>query len=403
MKSTHLWPEILLGNNGYTKISVTLEYPDRSRKILWYQIPSEYHHLIPDSCDAFVVASILTAMSLEHDLVVHGNVSPSLLQNLTEYQVAWSCWRPNQYKQIEILADAEQELSQTSETDRAISAFSGGVDSCFTALRHKTGSCGRVQRNLQAGLMVHGFDIPLEDQEIFDSAVKKSRLILDSIGVDLIPMTTNYRQVFSLNWEDVYVSAIASCFMLLQRGYSTGLVGSGAYTYRNLHFPHGCNPVTDPLLSSNSFRVIHDGAGFNRLEKIQAIAQWKAALEHIRVCWEGEQLDKNCGRCEKCIRTVLGFRLVNPELPECFEQDVTDTQILKLKNLRRVALDELQLILNQAKAEQIKETWVSTLEQCIQNHQPKLALKKPASPLSRLSAKISRKLNRLAVSKGSVS
>lgn len=401
MKKIHLWPEELFEENNLTTISATIEYPDQSRQTLWYRIPAEYRQLIPSNCDAFVVASIMTAMNLETDLLVHGSVAPSLLQNLAEYQIAWSCWRPDQYRQIEIIAETEQELCRDLSVDRAISAFSGGVDSCFTALRHKTGNCGRVQRNLEAGLMVHGFDIPLEDQHIFNSAVKKSSLILDSIGLKLIPMATNYRQIFSLKWEDIYVSAIASCFMLLQQGYSLGLIGSGAYTYRNLHFPHGCNPITDPLLSSNSFRIIHDGAGFNRLQKIQAIAEWEAALENLRVCWEGQQLNKNCGRCEKCIRTILGFRLVKPELPGCFEQDVTDAQILSLRNLKRVPLDELKLVLDQARKNNSEQSWVNALEQCIRSNTKKSYLM-PNRSLARLTSKIANKIHQFYPTRSSL-
>jgi hypothetical protein len=53
--------------------------------------------------------------------------------------------------------------------------------------RHKNGHYGRLTRNLQAGLMVHGFDIPLAQQEVFERAAKKSKAMLNSLGVELIP------------------------------------------------------------------------------------------------------------------------------------------------------------------------------------------------------------------------
>jgi len=139
---------------------------------LWYQVPNEDSSLLNSSLDPFVVGTIFRAMIQSTDFVVHGQVSPSLLQNLTEFQAAWTCWNPKRYKEIEIIAQVEQEQPQAQLSDRAISTFSGGVDSCFTVFRHRKGLCGRLRRNLQACLMVHGFDIPLDQKEVLNAQLK---------------------------------------------------------------------------------------------------------------------------------------------------------------------------------------------------------------------------------------
>jgi hypothetical protein len=48
----------------------------------------------------------------------------------------------------------------------------------------------------------------------------------------------------------------------------------------------------------------------SRYEKTRLISEWDLALRHLRVCnrteeYTSEQL--NCGRCEKCVRTMLGL------------------------------------------------------------------------------------------------
>lgn len=378
MRQTHLWPEEVIASDGSTTINITIEYPDSDSQLLWYRLPEEYSSLITPSCDPFVVATVQMAMSQSTDLVVHGQVSPSLLQNLTEFQAAWACWRPERYKQIEITAEVEQELPMAESSDKAISAFSGGVDSCFTVFRHRTGRCGRWQRNIQACVMVHGFDIPLEQQPVFDCAFENSRAMLASLELELIPIATNLKKLqreIRLNWLDAYGPAVASSLMLLQGGgYTAGLVGS-AFSYHNLMLPRSSNPVTDHFLSSQVFQLVHDGAGFTRGDKIQEIADWSEALQNLRVCWEGAKKDRNCGRCEKCIRTILGFRVAGAGLPGCFEQDVTDQQILKLKGLSRIKLYELELILQDAKAAHLSDSWVRALEKCIVRNRPPTSLK----------------------------
>jgi hypothetical protein len=388
MRKAHLWPEEAVEANGSTTLSVTIESHDGSRTRLWYRVPCEYASLIPANCDSFVVATVMLAMSQASDFAVHGEVSPSLLRNLQEFQAAWACWYPRKYQKIDIIAEVEREQANATAEEKAIAAFSGGVDSCFTMFRHKSGRYGRLTRNLQAGLMVHGFDIPLAQQEVFERAAKKSKAMLNSLGVELIPVATNYRE-FGLNWEDVFGSAVASTLMLLRGSYTVGLVPS-SYTYKSLFLPWGSNPLTDPLLSSNAFQVIHDGTAFKRIDKIREITNFPAALQSLRVCWEGKERDRNCGRCEKCIRTILGFRVMGIGLPPCFEQDVTDRQILDIKTSKKSQVTYFEEILQAAIAAGISDSWVTTIEQCIKRNQrtafleqSKAALRKQLPPTLR--------------------
>jgi hypothetical protein len=366
MQHTHLWQEEATQVDGFTTLSVTIEQPNQTPSRLWYRVPSEYSSLLTKSCDPFVVATIFLAMQQSTNLVVHGDVSPSLLQNLAEFQAAWSCWCPQRYQQVEITASVEREQSKAS-TNQAIAAFSGGVDGCFTVWRHRMGRCGRWQRNIQAGLMVRGFDIPLAQEDVFHRAAQKSKVMLSSLGVELIPIATNFREI-EQDWEDAFGTGIVSCLMMFQEGYTAGLIGSSD-PYHALNLPYGSNPITDPLLSSQSFSIICDGASFSRVQKIQEIANWHEAYSNLRVCWEGSQADKNCGRCEKCIRTILNFRVLGLGLPPCFEQDVTDEQILGIQGLHTAQLIELYPILEAAKAAGISESWVKALEVCIKQHQ----------------------------------
>ena len=360
MRQIHLWREEAIESDGLTTVSVTIELSNQGRSRLWYRVPSEYGELLTPSCDPFVVATIFLAMSKRADMVVHGEASPSLLQNLAEFQAAWRAWRPYHYGQIEIAAEVEREASQTG--DKAIAAFSGGVDSCFTVFRHQRGRCGRFQRHVKAGLMIHGFDIPLEQQQVFSVAAEKSKKMLASLGVELIPMATNFREI-KQDWEDAFGAGTASCLMLLQGGFTAGLVGSSD-PYIALNLPYGSNPITDHLLSSRAFQIVCDGASFTRLEKVKEIADWPEALQNLRVCWQGAQKDRNCGQCEKCIRTILGFRVLGLDLPSCFEQDVTDQQILGIRGLTAIQRYDLELILEAAKGS-VSGSWVTALEQCI--------------------------------------
>ena len=367
IEKTHLWPEKTIEADDETIASVTVESPYHKRKLLWYHLPTTYSQTLTKTCDPFLLAILFTAMRSSTDVFVHGQVSQSLLRNLEEFQAAWNCWRPDKYTRIEIMAEDEQEKEKINNSNAAVLAFSGGVDSCFSAWRHHTGSCGRLRQNLQAAMLVHGFDIPIDEKDTFNRTAQNAGKMLKSLGIELITVATNFRELGD-NWEDAHGAAIASSLMLLQNGYSAGLIAS-TEPYNNLVLPWGSNPVTDKLMSSDGFQIIHDGAAFTRSDKVREISNWPEALQYLRVCWEGEQKDRNCSRCEKCIRTILNFRTLGLGLPDCFEQDVSDKQILGLKGLNPVQIAYLEEILSVAKASSIRQSWVQSLEKCIKQNQ----------------------------------
>jgi hypothetical protein len=116
-------------------------------------------------------------------------------------------------------------------------------------------------------------------------------------------------------------------------------------------------------LSSEAFTVIHDGASDGRVDKINLVAEWPEALAHLRVCWEGHDPDRNCGRCEKCVRTILGFRANGHALPSSFEYDVTPADIEAVPPLTGPWLTEYQLILERAMQNGMgQEPWAQTIE-----------------------------------------
>ena len=113
-------------------------------------------------------------------------------------------------------------------------------------------------------------------------------------------------------------------------------------TYSECSLLHeGSNPLTDALLSSDSFRIVPDGTGFTRADKIYAMRDWDEFLHHLRVCWQGEQRDRNCCACEKCIRNILTFRALGLGLPPCFPIDVDDAT-LEMIGLGGEALSEIR-------------------------------------------------------------
>jgi hypothetical protein len=358
-------------------ISAILERPGERPTTVWYRISADIEEAraISVRADAFVVAFIFAAMRAGYPVRIHGAaLSPTLARNLEEYQLVWASWFPRRYQQVDLLADIEEEPIDLAETRGTIVAFSGGVDASFTVFRHQRQLCGRRTRSIDAALMVHGFDIPVEDQAAFDSAAARARQMLRSIGVPLVTVATNLKLVGDV-WEDAFAAATASCLMMFEGSYRVGLIGSSE-PYAALLLPWGSNPLSDPMLSSGNFGIIHDGAEASRSQKVSVIARWPEALQFLRVCWQGQDRDRNCGRCEKCIRTMLNFRVMGLPTPPCFDSGLNLRDISQLRQLNAGQASEFQQLLKLAKQASISEPWVSEISRCVRRSQLKELAKK---------------------------
>jgi len=378
MPQIHVYPIEATEKGGELTLGAFVEMPAATptdRQSLWYRLPSEHISDITTSSDPFVLALLCPAMQAPADLVVHGQVSPSLLRHLDEFQSAWALWRPDIYTKIEILADTEMESPKVGES-RAITAYSGGVDSNFTIFRHRSLPASRQTLNLQAALFVHGFDITLRKQDDFERVCLNVKPMLDSLGVTLIPIATNQKKLAG-GWHDSHGISIASALSLFQGGFNTGLIPS-TYPYNRLYLPHGSNPVTDWLCSSTAFEIQHDGAGWSRFDKVRILNEWPELRQHLRVCLVGERKDRNCGKCEKCIRTILCFRLWGFPLPPCFDRDVTDAEILRVRFKADYIYKEWTDMLACARRNGVKASWLRAAGICMRLNALRLRLKKAA-------------------------
>ena len=56
---------------------------------------------------------------------------------------------------------------------------------------------------------------------------------------------------------------------------------------------------------------MHDAVDVTRPQKVRALAEHQVALDHLRVCFKNKNGAYNCGRCEKCMRTMIALAGAN--------------------------------------------------------------------------------------------
>lgn len=344
-------------DSSLTRRECTLIAQDKVYPPIWVEIPGL--NLDPPLVwDGFLFGLLLWLMETGKAVHIEGPISLQALRNAIELQDVWALWCPDRYKRVEIEADTVIDLPSSS-TKPVINAFSGGADSIFSLLRHRLKWLGPASRDVGGALLVHGFDIPLSDNNAFEQLVKRCSALLREMEVPLYVARTNLRSANQL-WDHSFAAQIACCLHQFAGDYSGGIIGSSE-PYDNQVFPWGSTPITDPLLSG-AFTVIHDGAGYSRTAKLEHIRHNDLALRTLKVCWAGSRRDENCGECEKCTRTRLNLLAVGVSAPECFDGPLELSAVRRMTIPSTIHAAELQSILNYARDHDIDDEWVNVLQ-----------------------------------------
>ena len=272
----------------------------------------------------FAMAALPIAMRRAKPLRIPGRLDVGSYRNLLEWQWAMAAWHPGKLHvvplHVEVVPAAERPTVANSAT-----AFSGGVDSCYTAVRYSQDEeyRRRLEYPLSAGIMVHGMDIPLGGNGAvqFEGAFARSRTILASLKLEALSVATNARELNAdegVAWgtaaHGILIASAMACF---EDRFSQILIPS-TYAYAHLKTPWASHPATDPLFSSSLVSYLHDGAHANKLDKVDVVSSHSAVCEQLRVCWSGPRHDSNCGHCFKCVATQACFWLAGVEAPPAF-------------------------------------------------------------------------------------
>jgi hypothetical protein len=230
-----------------------------------------------------------------------GRVPPLLGSNLETIRDIYNAWIGGGNKvhmNFEIASDAAARSSGVSMF------FSGGLDSFCSLVKHRD--------EVENIILIHGFDVPLADTKTFALAEAQARDVARLFGKRLIVVRTNsfWEQPGVPGGWFMYYGAVLAAVAYALAPHHRKIFFASSYSYADL-CPCGSHPLLDPLWSTETLKVIHDG-GETRLEKLRILLPYPEALSRLRVCWEN-LANYNCGVCEKCVRTMLGLRVLGFE------------------------------------------------------------------------------------------
>ena len=219
-------------------------------------------------------------------------VSPQLLGNMGTYQRIIRQWNP---EAATVKIDAET-APPRERNDMVVSTYSGGVDSGCTLVRR----IGEITHLLY----LSDFDRRSKDEWPTVEAEWRSRI--RRLGKEPITVETNalrFAEEFGVSAHYSHGSILGGLLAYLapRKAFIPG-----SHTYRDLK-PWGSHPLLDILWSTETTHIEHDSLDLTRSEKTRVIAGHTEALAQLQVCWYART--DNCGRCSKCIRTMLALKI----------------------------------------------------------------------------------------------
>lgn len=318
------------------------ELPD-----LFYEIHPRAGASAPefDTGDFALIAMLPVAMHTMTDLHAEFEVDSTLLDGLDHYQDVWHAWRPDIFKKkIRISSDGEYSRAPNGgHTPSAVVAFSSGLDSTFTLSRHVKKEAGRAIRDVRSAVMVHGFDMPLDATEGFETLAQNGAAICAELGVGLVTVKTNWRSIIS-NWEMTFGTGLASVVHQFSKAHDIALIATEE-SYANSFPVWGNSFWTDRFFSSSALKIESDGGAYDRIDRARYIGRYRELIPHLRVCWMGPRNGENCGTCPKCVLTKLNFLAAGVSEPWPFPQGLTSELISKMPLRTRWQKQFLELIL----------------------------------------------------------
>jgi len=297
------------GIPGWVRLqgTVSLDGTD-STEVIGFDVPRKHARALSTSGNPFLSVLLPWAMTRGETLHLAEPVDALLLERAHALMAVWSGWYAERLRPIAIECPVDH--GHQRAPGRTGLLFSGGVDSFHSLLRHQPEGTAIHRRPIGALVTIWGFDIPLDAATAFQRLADRMQRLAETLGVDWVPIASNVR---NSRWQETNWGllgqgpALAAIGHALEGDLDHLMIPASLGFGSPRHW--GTHPLVDPLLGSSRLSVDDDGALEGRMEKLAIIARSPLALGELRVCWMGGN-DRNCGKCEKCLRTLTALELL---------------------------------------------------------------------------------------------
>ena len=300
------------GDSTRARVSATVIWEESSREPqeYYFETLDEFADGIGANPHAFLVPAAVAAVRHgERRVAIDATICAELKAGLTDAIRLLQFWQIGKPRPAVTIEARGISTPKPQTIPRAAFCFTGGIDSLTVLRRNRMDFPPHHAGYLCDGVLVFGLEV--ERLDAFEHVADVLRRCATAAGISMVPVYTNIQDLDKdwTFWQNEFEAAVlASVGHALHTRIASLSIGS-SFDYTTLH-PHGSHPLLDPNYGSSDLRVRHDGVWLTRLQKTALLAEWPLALQALHVCNRYETYRPgliNCGRCEKCLRTLTAL------------------------------------------------------------------------------------------------
>ncbi|MDX6594994.1 MAG: hypothetical protein QOI72_376, partial [Solirubrobacterales bacterium] len=131
-----------------------------------------------------------------------------------------------------------------------------------------------------------------------------------ALGLPLHVVETNIRGLSDplVPWEAYSACPLAAVALFFEPLFGRVLIAGD--TDHETQLPGGPSRMVDQLWSTERLEIVDDGGRFSREQRLQRIVDHPVVQRTLRVCWENPDGAYNCGRCRKCMLTMVSLEAI---------------------------------------------------------------------------------------------
>ena len=356
-------------DDGGWRVEFSVEAGSR-RQIVIYDFPASLGEPMTD--DAVVPMGLFAAMAHRLPFSVEKPIDEHLAEDAVIAMDLAAEWWARDLAAVPL--DFPIRIHTPGKPGRGKAAFfTGGIDSWHTLLAH--------EREISHLIYVHGFDVPGQTVEEQAMVGRRVRDAVAARGFELHEIHTNHRESGEElvgNFAFSHGAMLAAVGLMLANTMDTVFVAS-SNPYSQM-FPHGSTWMLDPLWSTNQVRIRYDAAEQWRSAKAVGFArEHPDLLPHVIVCWDGYLKGKNCGRCEKCLRTMMSLHFAGiDDLSPAFGADLEPSAVEAIRFSGGWMPETYERILESARAHRPDSPILPALETCLRENSIRVSLARAA-------------------------
>lgn len=304
----------------------------------WYSVDHEYSkYLCDDRADAFLMLVFIRAMKSHQDIEIEAPVSPRLLFNLENtIQPLFEKIIPGG-KRVKI--HTSNDRLKLLNGHAVGCGCSLGVDSLSSFLKHYGENVTEGYHATHLALFnscQFGYLDMDSSTKAFRQAVEDLKPFSEEVKMPIVAVNSNLNDFFLHesgfnNAKSRFIPSTLSCVLALQGLFGKYVFASSypieKFAISQIDHSHAESAFV-PLMSTDSTEIILSNPCMDRVEKTRFISSHPLTKKYLNVCWADQMSNggnrnskwlegktkKNCGWCDKCLRTLFTLELLGCDL-----------------------------------------------------------------------------------------